>query len=786
MSGPGHAKREPAAGTAGPSVDPKDTERQLRVQPRLEVGRSDDPAEREADQMAAQVMAALADPLAAFDPSAGVTASRISRRASTDELGGTTVPCDVEASIRSSGAGAPLPATLRRSMETGFGADFGGVRVHADSGAAVALQAEAFTLGDEIHVAPGRYDPESPGGQELLAHELTHVVQQGGGTAQRRIQRRLWDQATFDTKTSEGWLTRKSLAQEEIRKVIEDFHNTLGATIPDAQIPRALALVAQMQEMARAWVVSHTDDDGNTDASRSNRMIGITSFITHLNGEAATLQQRFAASQATAPAGAQGGDPTAALGLAVEGATTEADRAKTKKVTDHYEGTATSAFRHLGRVIDLAAPTPGDETKIELQVAVPLDPTASLSLGMNFMTEVERGDNNVRLRVQLGVVVKGSIAGAASISAELGGYFEAQAATGADAAELISYELYRRARESKVFPHDAASYMWGGRGGGSGERSAEKWSLDMEKRLFGVLDGVPALSDFGGDWGQFAAARDGWIAANQDKLDELLETYVESGAYLTGKAEAGIEGIVALEGSVTGTLGRRIDMLSLLNRKGGAGEANLSSDSAMNLTGRAEKNVGRTVKGFVVEVKAGAGPLEGAGKFKGTWLSDGKSASEGSSESDFDWEFELEAGGKMPLNELVLGGAGSYIAGLVASAGKAIRAGAAKGMNSDQDRGAAASGAENAIIALSGIARIPQEEWKPELAPEADPELGAVKGEGNIGLKVKFAASSNGVEVTVSIVKETSISVAGYFKAAIEKSERLLGFKVDGSGATAI
>ena len=140
----------------------------------------------------------------------------------------------------------------------------------------------------------------------------------------------------------------------------------------------------------------------------------------------------------------------------------------------------------------------------------------------------------------------------------------------------------------------------------------------------------------------------------------------------------------------------------------------------------------------------------------------------------------------MPLNELVLGGAGSYIAGLVASAGKAIRAGAAKGMNSDQDRGAAASGAENALIALSGIARIPQEEWKPELAPEADPELGAVKGEGNIGLKVKFAASSNGVEVTVSIVKETSISVAGYFKAAIEKSERLLGFKVDGSGATAI
>jgi hypothetical protein len=68
-------------------------------------------------------------------------------------------------------------------MEDAFGADFSGVKVHSDAQSDSlnqSLQATAFTTGSDVFFAKGQYKPTSPAGQELLAHELTHVVQQGG------------------------------------------------------------------------------------------------------------------------------------------------------------------------------------------------------------------------------------------------------------------------------------------------------------------------------------------------------------------------------------------------------------------------------------------------------------------------------------------------------------------------------------------------------------------------------------------------------------------------------
>lgn len=68
-------------------------------------------------------------------------------------------------------------------MESYFGHDFGGTRVHTDSRAATsarAVDARAYTVGDQIVFAEGQYAPESSAGRALLAHELTHVVQQRG------------------------------------------------------------------------------------------------------------------------------------------------------------------------------------------------------------------------------------------------------------------------------------------------------------------------------------------------------------------------------------------------------------------------------------------------------------------------------------------------------------------------------------------------------------------------------------------------------------------------------
>lgn len=88
--------------------------------------------------------------------------------------------------VASSGAGRPLPEATRQRVEAGLGADLGGVRVHDDGAArqaASALNARAFTHGNDIWLGPG----ESAGDTALMAHESTHVVQQGGapGLVQR-------------------------------------------------------------------------------------------------------------------------------------------------------------------------------------------------------------------------------------------------------------------------------------------------------------------------------------------------------------------------------------------------------------------------------------------------------------------------------------------------------------------------------------------------------------------------------------------------------------------------
>src|SRR5262245_41633280 len=78
------------------------------------------------------------------------------------------------------GGGAAMPAPLKNKMEGSFGADFSSVRVH-EGGQASSLGALAYAQGDDLHFAPGQYQPESQSGQALIGHELAHVVQQRQG-----------------------------------------------------------------------------------------------------------------------------------------------------------------------------------------------------------------------------------------------------------------------------------------------------------------------------------------------------------------------------------------------------------------------------------------------------------------------------------------------------------------------------------------------------------------------------------------------------------------------------
>ena len=88
--------------------------------------------------------------------------------------------------------GSPLRADLRAEMEHAFDADLSAVRIHTDSAAAASAQAEyalAFTSGRDIYFGPGQFAPDTLEGRRLLAHELTHVLQQTGrsGAGNKRV-----------------------------------------------------------------------------------------------------------------------------------------------------------------------------------------------------------------------------------------------------------------------------------------------------------------------------------------------------------------------------------------------------------------------------------------------------------------------------------------------------------------------------------------------------------------------------------------------------------------------
>lgn len=182
----------------------------LPLQCKLMVGSTTDPLEAEADHVAEHVLAEQPVSVSgAGAGSAGVVRrcacgasgqtceacgneknKTILRRA-TGDVAPVEAPSIVHDVIRSSGR--PLDDGLRRDMEDGFGFDFSRVRVHSEGAAdaaARAIGAHAFTTGHNIVFANGQYAPSEPSGRRLIAHELAHVMQQGGSAEATALIRR--------------------------------------------------------------------------------------------------------------------------------------------------------------------------------------------------------------------------------------------------------------------------------------------------------------------------------------------------------------------------------------------------------------------------------------------------------------------------------------------------------------------------------------------------------------------------------------------------------------------
>jgi hypothetical protein len=217
-AGPGRQTASDGGGTAS-----------LGVQARLEAGPSEDPLEKEADRAADQVVDSDARTsaapvqlksgdgekedekpqakaltreetekekkrlleeeekkrrLEARSEAAGKKGpKKIQEKPETSPSGGAapgsaSLPARLSAAR---GAGSPMDAATREGMEAHFGRDLGGVRIHTDSRAqdmSRELGAQAFTLGKDVYFNAAKYNPATREGKRLLAHELTHVLQQ--------------------------------------------------------------------------------------------------------------------------------------------------------------------------------------------------------------------------------------------------------------------------------------------------------------------------------------------------------------------------------------------------------------------------------------------------------------------------------------------------------------------------------------------------------------------------------------------------------------------------------
>ena len=176
---PSHADGESGHAPLSAPTRPPLWARRLPLQAKLTINQPGDLYEQEADRVAAQVMR-MPD---AVGDTTGTTTGRCARQLTlqrkSDAAGDVAAPPSVHATLRA--PGQPLDGGARAFMESRFGQDFGGVRVHTDSGAAAsarAVGAQAYTVGQNVVFGEGRYAPGTTAGNTLIAHELAHVVQQ--------------------------------------------------------------------------------------------------------------------------------------------------------------------------------------------------------------------------------------------------------------------------------------------------------------------------------------------------------------------------------------------------------------------------------------------------------------------------------------------------------------------------------------------------------------------------------------------------------------------------------
>jgi len=204
------------------------------IQTKLTIGEPNDPFEHEADQVAERVMRMATPPgvsdKLSFTSVVSLKAQRkcapcqeeeekVQRKEagpSADALG--VAPPVVQQALSS--PGRPIDASTRAFFEPRFGFNFGHVRIHDDALAvesASAVQALAYTVGQDVVFGKGEYSPETPTGKSLIAHELAHVVQQRPAAPAKQRGPEISEPADSDERAADAALDRVP-ADEAVRR----------------------------------------------------------------------------------------------------------------------------------------------------------------------------------------------------------------------------------------------------------------------------------------------------------------------------------------------------------------------------------------------------------------------------------------------------------------------------------------------------------------------------------------------------------------------------------------
>jgi len=218
------------------------------------------PADRRRERPSSPANPLFADLLALQDTAGNQAVSELLKsRSANDKPGKNGLSADVQ-SLRG-GSGQPLDDTTQSFMESRFRHDFSGVRIHTSPPAAASaknLNARAYTVGEDIVFGAGHYQPHTPTGKSLLAHELAHVIQQqrGGSTPQLNPQaahEQSAETAAAAAVNGSGPVTVSGATGVGVARAVEDWLIGTPGNIQDENQWRFSELVDEIDEI-KEWL----------------------------------------------------------------------------------------------------------------------------------------------------------------------------------------------------------------------------------------------------------------------------------------------------------------------------------------------------------------------------------------------------------------------------------------------------------------------------------------------------------------------------------------------------